>query len=83
MSLVLVCGHFTIADLEHVGVVPGSGFGVFLEGELFVEDACEGGETIRDVAGGAPGVGNWAGPGGGVLDAPLAHGVVDWTAGFV
>lgn len=53
--------------------------GVLLEAVLLVENGGEGLEGVLDVAGGAPTVGEFRGPGGGVLHAPLAHGEVDWV----
>src|ERR1035438_824987 len=55
MRLVFGVGHAAVADFEHVGFVPMSGFGVLLQVDLLNESQVRhGGPRIANVAGGAP-----------------------------
>ena len=83
MRLVLVVGHLSVANFEHVRVIPSSRPCVPRKSDLSVEDIYEGLVGPADVSGCSPGVADWIGPDPGSLLSPLAHRKEDRSSGRV
>ena len=76
MCFLLFFSEVPDAYFEHVGVVPASWFPAVADSEEPLDDEFDPGPVRFDVLGDSPGVGDRFCPEPGVLDAPLAHGIV-------
>ena len=83
VGAVLVIGHATVADLEHIGIVPAARTSVLGPFVVLVDDRDHAAPAVADIASGTPAVSDVLGPLGGIVHTPLAHGVEDGAARLV
>src|SRR5271166_6910615 len=82
MGAVFVGGHATVADLQHVRIIPLSGASPFGDGGLGVHDLHHAFVGVVDIAGGAPQVAaDLRSPLPHIVAAVLAEAVDDWAVG--
>jgi len=83
VRLILDIAHTTVANLEHIGIIPTARSCQVPPLVVLIEIGGHRFPVIRDIAGGAPRVAHRRSPGRGILDAPFAHAEEDRLAGGV
>ena len=83
VSDVLVVGHTTVTDLEHIGIVPATGTSASPKRLVLIEEVDEGTPAIGNITSGSPRVTSETSPLGGIVDTPLAHGEEHGSVGLL
>jgi len=83
VSAIFIISHTTVADLEHIGIVPATRARVISPLIIDINDADHALPAVEDITSCTPAVTNVLGPLGGIINTPLAHGIKDSTARLV